>query len=411
MPADPPQPAPPAAPTPVPVRSAPGPPEESALDELLDSLLASVQRGEPIDVEGLARTHPHLRQQIFEHARLVEAVVPRPRGDLPDIAGFAIIAEAGRGGMGTVYLAHQESLGGRAVALKVLSGSSSLSAGARRRFRQESQIVAKLRHPHIVAVFDVADESGPPAYAMEWVDGRSLAALIDAARAATHHPGSSAGGSHSPLHGPSRQTAAPASHTVLVCRVGVAIARALAAVHAAGIIHRDVKPSNILIRADGTPLLSDFGLARDQDGPLATQAGQFVGTPAYASPEQLRGEATLDARTDVYSLGATLYHALTLQLPYEGDGAHGVLAAIEGGRFAPPRAVSRRLPRDLDTIVCKALAPDPADRYDTAADLADDLERLIALRPIRARRASVAKRAWMFARRNRGTLAGSVATG
>jgi tetratricopeptide (TPR) repeat protein len=189
--------------------------------------------------------------------------------------------------------------------------------------------------------------------------------------------------------------------------VGRAIAGALSAVHQEGLLHRDVKPSNILIRQDGVPLLTDFGLARDQHATLVTQDGQFLGTPAYASPEQLRGEAALDARSDVYSLGATLYHALALRVPFEGPNTSAILNGIEAGRVTPLRKLDRRVPRDLETIIAKAMDAVPARRYASAAELAEDLERLLSLRPIRARRAGVIGRGWRFARRNRALVTGA----
>ena len=399
--------------------------DESFLDDVLDRAVAMIQRGLAVDAEAIGAERPHLVERVRDQVRLAECTTPRPRADEPSIDGYTIVAEAGRGGMGVVYLARQERLGGRAVALKVLSGSSSLSPAARRRFKQESEAVARLRHAHIVAVHDVAPASGPPAYAMEWVEGRSLAAVIERARSGQH--GSSVGAGANPMdvvrgfvagqpdqehaRGPEGALAAE-TYTVFVCRVGVAIARALEAVHRAGLLHRDVKPSNILIRRDGVPLLTDFGLARDQDATLVTQAGQFLGTPAYAPPEQLRGEGeAVDPRSDVYSLGATLYHALALRVPFDGSTTGAILRQIESGRLAPLRAVDARLPRDLETIVGKAMEPEPSRRYETADELAEDLERVLSLRPIRARRAGLLRRGVLRVRRNRVALLGVVVGG
>lgn len=430
--------------------------DDSYLDDVFDRIVASIQCGQPLDLEAIVAERTDLADQIRQQVRLAESTAPRPRADLPAIDGYTILGEAGRGGMGTVYLARQERLGGRAVALKVLSGSSAFSPGARRRFRQESDVVARLRHPNIVTVHDLADDSGPPAFAMEWVEGQSLAAIINhirqadaALRAPAPAAPPAASSSSMPLSDDSRNAdgctsrAGPVIHiaqlrsfiacgadedvrgqaldaetyTVFVCRVGIAIARALAAVHKEGLLHRDVKPSNILIRRDGTPLLTDFGLARDieRDATQVTQAGQFLGTPAYAAPEQLRGEdKALDPRTDVYSLGVTLYHALALRVPFDGQSSAAILRQIESARCRPLRSIDKSVPRDLATIVAKAMETEPTRRYESADELAEDVERLLSLRPIRARRAGIVDRVRKAARRNRagliGASAGAVAT-
>jgi serine/threonine protein kinase len=306
--------------------------------------------------------------------------VGHPR-TLPVVRGYTLLGELGQGGMGTVYLARQERLGGRPVALKVLAPSVALSPSARERFRTEGLAIARLRHPNIVAVHDVVHDADIYAYAMEWVDGKSLAELINALERCTGEPGLA--DVRAFLGTPSGVLEQGALAT-FICGVGIAVARALGEVHRAGLLHRDVKPANVLLRRDGTPLLSDFGLARDLDTATLTQAGHFVGTPAYAAPEQLRGSSgALDARTDVYGLGVTLYHALTLRLPFSGTSTADLLRKIEAGQAEPLRRANPHLSADLQTIVAKAMDADPARRYQTADALADDLERLLHLQPIR----------------------------
>jgi len=216
------------------------------------------------------------------------------------------------------------------VALKVLPGGIGLSPRARERFLSEARAIAKLRHPNIVAVHDVTQREGVCAYAMEWVDGTSLAALIEEPAALSTRRGTRSGETGNLVMEQIRATPRDESGAirddspvVFFAKIGLAIARALAVVHKAGLLHRDVKPSNILLRRDGTPLLADFGLVKDAESSLHTQEGRFAGTVAYAPPEQLRGESdALDPRSDVYALGVTLFHALSLKLPFKGNASH-----------------------------------------------------------------------------------------
>jgi tetratricopeptide (TPR) repeat protein len=380
--------------------------DDELLDRVFDDAVQRLEDGLPIEVSHWLAGREELRPHVERLIRLAEQVaVGRPR-TLPTVPGYTLLSELGHGGMGTVYLARQESLGGRPVALKVMAAPVTLSPTARERFRTEARAIARLRHPNIVAVHDVVQEADVCAYAMEWVDGKSLAELIEHLRA---------GGREPTLNDVRQFLSVPAGVLIqgtmatALCRIGIAVARALAAVHQAGLLHRDVKPANILLRRDGTPLLSDFGLVREADAAVLTQAGHFVGTPAYAAPEQLAGGGRpLDARTDVYALGVTLYHALSLRLPFTGDSTAELLRQIETGRALPLRRANPHLSSDLETIVAKAMEPEPDRRYQTADELADDLERLLSLQPIRARPAGLMTRAVKLARRHRGGVAGAV---
>ncbi len=400
----------------------PEPSEEEFLDQVFEQAVSLLEDGSTPTADELLDGREHLRAEVEVLLRTAQQVTLVRPADLPRVVGFTLLTEIGHGAMGRVYLARQESLGGRRVALKVLPTNVGLSTKARDRFRSEVNAIAALRHRNVVTVHEVIAEQDVNAYAMEWVDGASLGQLVDHVKAKCARAGRDAepdiadvrellGATESELRDP---------YAVFICRVGIAIARALAAVHRAGFLHRDVKPSNILLRRDGTPLLSDFGLVRDLDGTL-TQSTQFAGTLMYAPPEQLIGEPQrLDARSDVYALGVTLYQALSLHLPFDdlkgrkwrASTPTGMLRVIESGRGVPLRAWNERLPRDLQTIVAKATEPDRARRYASPDELADDLERMLNLQPIRARRAGIFTRARKFVRRNRaaafGIVAGSV---
>lgn len=359
------------------------PEEERFLDRAFEKAYATIAAGGDVSSDDLLGDgRERLRSHVAELIRVARDLALGESDALPSVPGYTILGELGRGGMAVVYLARQERLGGRPVALKVLPSAIALSPRARDRFRSEIRAIAQLRHPNIVAVHDVVDSGGVDAFAMEWVEGRTLAEIIDAAR----------------------RTGPAPDHAAVVCRIGISIARALAAVHEKGLLHRDVKPSNILVRKDGTPLLSDFGLARDTDTPEASRSGVFVGTLAYAAPEQLRGECAIDARADVYALGATLYHALTLRAPFEGNGTGEILRRIESGDAPPIRRVDPRVSFDLQTIVSKAMEPEAARRYASADDLADDLQRLLELQPIHARPSGFVTRSLKRLRRNRSAI-------
>jgi serine/threonine protein kinase len=277
----------------------------------------------------------------------------------------------GRGGSGSVYRAwdprHE-----REVAVKILLHSD--DPKARRRFEREIKATARLRHPTIVPLLDSGEEDGMLYLVMGLVEGRDLVACAQDGM--------------SPLD---------------VCLVMREICRAIHFAHEQGILHRDIKPQNVLIDDQGKPLVVDFGLARleERDSHL-TKTGTALGTPAYMPPEQVqagRGEV-LDARSDVYSLGATLYHALAKRAPFRSDSADVLFACVLAKDPDPPSAHVAGVPAELDTVCLKCLAKDPADRYQSAAALADELDRFAHGEPILARPLSRLGRARRWCRRN-----------
>ena len=332
-----------------------------------------------------------------------EASSPKMLGD------FRIVREIGRGGMGVVYEAEQQMLD-RRVALKVLPFAALLDERQRIRFHNEARAAATLNHPNIVPVYSVGVERGVHYFAMQFIEGESLASLIetlqsdnpsrDSAVPASARPSSDTrGGLQAELSTVRSQQ--PREYFRSIARIGVQIAEGLQHAHERGILHRDIKPANLLIDAHGQAMIADFGLARLEGDAGVTLSGDVIGTLRYAPPEQVHGEAELvDRRADVYSLGATLYEALTLRPAVEGSSREQLLRQISEHQLTPPRKLDPRIPPELSMIVMKAMEQDPADRYRTAQALADDLNRFLDSRPILASRPSVASRTGKWARRH-----------
>jgi len=377
-------------------------------DQDTEQIIAAIQdardRGEPVDPDDLKRRFPSHAGQI-EGLLLVEDEI---RGTSPEpdegtrIGPYRLGREIGRGGMGRVFEAHHEPLK-RTVALKLLSGLDIASEAVVRRFHREAEATARLSHPGIVGIHDHGvDRARNVAYiAMERIEGRSLAAILEDLTSLR----TSEVTGRQLMETAGVTTGAPegGGRTVeIFCRWTVDLARALHAAHEAGVIHRDVKPGNVLIRPTGQPVLTDFGLALLEDLPGLTRSQDFLGTPAYMSPEQLtRHGDTLDRRTDVYSLGVLLYECLTLRRPHQGATSHELARHIAEEEPPRPTRLARGIHHDLETIVLKTLEKDPDRRYATAGELADDLERFLRHEPIAARPAGLPTRTLRFARRHR----------
>ena len=329
--------------------------------------------------------------------------------DRPDRIGrYRIERRLGQGGQGSVFLAHDDRLE-RAVALKVLGPSVRLSAAARERFEREARAASRLRHPGICGVFEIGDADGIPFIVMQYVEGETLAHRVAAGRERQRRnegepmidfdstTTNAADRSRSASGSGSRRREVDA-----VCRRLEDVARAVHVAHLAGLIHRDIKPGNIMVPEDGPPVLLDFGLARDTeeaDSEL-TQSGDVFGTPAYMSPEQLAGKTRLvDQRTDVYALGVTLYECLTLEKPFAAPTLAELSRRVEAEPVPDPRRRNRHIPGDLRVILETALEKDARRRYRSAEEFADDLQRFRRLEPIRAQRISALGRAMRWVRR------------
>ncbi len=309
------------------------------------------------------------------------------------LGDFAIVRVAGRGGMGVVYEAVQKSLQ-RRVALKVLPPAFADDPRRVRLFQVEAQAAAGLQHPHIVPVYLVGSEGELHYYAMQFIEGRTLAEVIAASTADT------GGGDRLDPDLTSPRMAA---------ELGRQAALALQAAHEQGITHQDVKPSNLLVDDSGWLWVGDFGLARIGGQANPTFSGAVLGTLRYMSPEQASGaRVVVDHRADVYALGATLYELITGQPAFDGDDRLELLRRIAGDEPRPPRRINFAIPRDLETIVLKAMAKEPGERYATALDLADDLDRFLQGRPILGRPPSAIDRAAKWARRNRSAAAAAM---
>ncbi len=314
-----------------------------------------------------------------------------------------ILGRLGGGGMGTVHRAHDPGLN-RDLAVKFMPASMANAPGTIERFRREAQALGRIRHKHIVAIHDVGETEGVPWFTMDLVDGDSLRTILDRlAGDDVEAFGPDAllpalvGGQPQPLP---REATHAGSYVESVARLVAKLADALEHVHRTGIVHRDVKPGNIMVDRAGEPCLVDFGLARGDDAVTVTRDGSGPGTPAYMAPEQISGRSPVGPSTDVYGLGITLYEALTLRRPFTGDTTQEVFNAVLNSEPAPPRRWNAQIPRDLEIVCLTAIEKDPSRRYPSALAFAEDLRNLLNLRPIRARAAGLGTRARRLLLRN-----------
>lgn len=363
------------------------------------------------------------------------------------LGDFRIVREIGRGGMGIVYEAEQMCLQ-RRVAVKVLPTASLRSRSSRARFLREAQSAARLHHTNIVPVFGVGEEHGLQYYAMQYIEGRGLDQVVREMSGETERNGlwvkraslisgitggSAVAGSAADASEGESETAvgdtetghladtaiaprpgmpagaetttiregkpAQARYWESVARIGVQVSDALEHSHAHGILHRDIKPGNLLLDGQGTVWVTDFGLARtDDDDENVTATGEVVGTLRYSAPEQIEGN--VDARSDVYSLGLTMYELLAMQPAFTERSRRRLADQVVRGEIRPLRKIDPEIPRDLETIVHKAIRRDPEARYQSAGEFTADLRRFLNGEPIHARRVTLTERVWRWCRRN-----------
>ena len=374
------------------------------LGQIADEFTERLNKGERPDVEAYCHSHPELAGVLREVLPAVEAMQSATSPSLlsgvqvpPVLGDYHIVREIGRGGMGIVYEAEQVSFP-RKVALKVLPVAPAFEARFLARFQREARTALQLHHTNIVPVYAVGCEQGVHYYAMQFIEGRGLDVVLKDWRAGGVGPRRD--------HDPTMSQLPPGAHASgspeFVAQIGLQVAEALDYAHQRGVVHRDVKPSNLLLDAAGIVWITDFGLVKNlgEDDNL-TRSGDVVGTARYMSPEQtLARRGPIDRRSDVYSLGVTLYELLTLQPAFDGGDPAALLHQLAYDEPPAPRALDADIPRDLETIVTKALAKSPRDRYPTAGELAADLRRFLAGEPILARPLTLCERAWRWCHRN-----------
>jgi tetratricopeptide (TPR) repeat protein len=413
------------------------------LTQVLDAYLAGLPKGTAPDPNELLAQHPDLADDLrecldclaFIHEAARPADADGPQSDAAsqepgsrELGDFRILREIGKGGMGVVYEAEQLSLG-RRVALKVLPFAATMDPRQLQRFHNEARAAASLDHPHIVHIHAVGCERAVHFYAMQFIEGQTLAAMIAELRWSGGQPVRSEAQPETTSHVPDApapavpevdtapQAAASTERRPLdrayfrrVAELGIQAAEALDHAHALGIVHRDVKPANLLVDGRGSLWVTDFGLAHIQSDARLTMTGDLVGTLRYMSPEQaLAKRVVVDHRTDVYSLGATLYELLTLEPAFTGKDREELLRQIAFEEPKTPRRLNRAIPAELATIVQKAMEKNPAERYATAKELADDLRRSLADEPIRARPPGPARRLRKWGRRHPAWVAAAAA--
>ncbi len=468
--------------------------DRDPIEQLADSFIGRFRAGERPSIEEYAVKYPDLAEEIREllpalvelelnqspdgtaTGSIVESLPGSGDGAVPvpdQLGDYLILREIGRGGMGVVYEAVQQSLG-RHVALKVLPQHSLAGSSHLERFRLEARAAARLHHTNIVPVFGVGEQQGVHFYAMQFIQGQGLDEVFeelrrlrggqspavkpvepprtgmdralalaatqglltgqfpaaevvarpetgsDSSAALTQGSATDAGvgefeptsarsglsgdsgmSTHSELSG----TQAETQYYRSVARVGLQVAEGLAYAHSQGIVHRDIKPSNLLLDAKGTIWVTDFGLAKSEGTDALTHTGDIIGTLRYMAPERFDGWS--DPRSDVYSLGVTLYELLTLQYLFQEPNRAKLIDRVMHDVPPSPRKLDRKVPRDLETIVLKAIAKEPGQRYASSEQMAEDLRRFLADKPVLARRTSPAEQAWRWCRRNKGLAAAS----
>lgn len=415
--------------------------QQELLLGILDRFMADWEAGIAVDEESILRQHPQFASILrghFDNIRMLHGAalqldqrldaVPASsdNGGNRRIGEFLIRREIGRGGMGIVYEAEQESLG-RSVALKVLPFAAVLDQRQIARFKREAQTAGQLNHPHIVPVHAVGCERGVHFYSMRLIEGQSLDVVLSELRTEFDIPQTKTFRTSMPLNGESssqdESTASPANaistwnrfstdgtheskeYIRSVVELGVQAASALQHAHEFGVVHRDIKPSNLLLDDSGHLWVTDFGLAHIQSDVELTQSGNIIGTLKYMSPEQAAGSTVVDQRADVYSLGITLYELLTLKPAFVGENRESLAQQIANHNPVSARRLNPSISVDLETILLKSTAKSRDERYCTAAEFQNDLQRYLDGRPTLARRPTMLDRATKWSMRHKSFVA------
>lgn len=419
--------------------------DNETIERLANEVTESVRRGESPFKDDLQERYPELSGEIDDWVNTLSVLeeasfrrrlmtpsdsVVNASGRLQkSLGGFKLIREISRGGMGIVYEAEQESLN-RRVAVKVLPPSPLLTDVERLRFEREGTAVARLHHSHIVPVFGTGVEQGVQYCVMQYIDGHSLDQLISGLRAhfglATSdvqdaddpqfcndsdaaevsaklllhmdQPATQSGGLEVRTD-PQASPVLPRSYWRTVARIGRDVADALGHAHRQGVLHRDIKPANLILDQSRHVWITDFGLAKLHDTENLTTSGSLIGTLRYTSPEQFQGQA--DQRSDIYALGLTLYELCVLEPAFSASDRRELMREVITETPLPPRVRNPRVPRDLETVLLKAMSQDPGNRYQDASDLSSDLDSFLKDRPVKARRQTLLELGWRWCRRHR----------
>ncbi|MBI4586934.1 MAG: protein kinase [Planctomycetes bacterium] len=361
------------------------------LEDLLGVYLDRLNDGEFVDPEEVRAEHPELADRILDELKVFIDLQSGRESQTPLglLGDYTLRRQIGRGGMGVVYEAWENSMD-RRVALKVLPQGIAADTKAFTRFCQEAKLAGQLHHPNIVAVFGMGIKEDTPHFSMEFIEGETLAQIVAKFKDAPPEM-------KTPFGFPRDDVA----YFSTLARTFADVADGLQHAHSHKIVHRDIKPSNLILDVEGRLRILDFGLAHLEGQESLTASGDFLGTPLYMSPEQARRKKIpVDHRTDVYSLGASLYELLTLQPPFRGKDHQETLSQIIERDPVPPCRINARVPRDLETIVLKCLRKDAGDRYGTAEAMGQDLRRFVRNEPIEARPLSSLERMTRRLRRN-----------
>ncbi|MCA9014223.1 MAG: serine/threonine protein kinase [Planctomycetaceae bacterium] len=412
------------------------PPVQPDLEQIADEFVSQLRNGEKPEISEYAKRYPDLASEIEEffpaiaaleggkHADQAHGKVSLGASAPQQLGDFKIVREIGRGGMGVVYEAIQESLN-RRVALKLLPRHTLMDEKQLRRFRREAELTASLHHTNIVPVFGVGENSGFHYYVMQLIEGVGLdeltqkivvtAADSNLKQTAAADNSLTQAGSDTSLSNTEdsqveflnqstpRDEVCPEVEKYVgspqnIAALGIQAANALQYAHDRGILHRDIKPGNLLLDRDGLLCITDFGLARAAEQNDLSKSTDMAGTLGYMAPEMFRGETC--RQSDIYGLGITLYELLTKRPAINRTSRHEMIDQITRGSIPALRRINPEIPRDLETIIQKAIAADTKHRYQKASDLAEDLNRFLENRPISARRVTLFEHLWRWSRRN-----------